>query len=110
MWCCCVYWTIWRLLGSVSRAAALRLSKAQMKVSRALAHFAFFLFASHSVSSSLCVCLFVPLPLSLYLLLSIHLVSCAREILTDPLEELRDSISRQQNSTVVLGNSVALER
>lgn len=59
---------------------------------------------------SLCLCLFVPLPLSLYLPLSIHLVSCAREILTDPLEELRDSISRQQNGTVVLGNSVALER
>lgn len=106
MWCSCVYWTIWQLLGSVSRAAALRLSKAQMKVSGALAHFAFFLFASHSVSSSLCV----SVSLSLYLLLSIHLVSCAREILTDPLEELRDSISRQQNSTVVLGNSVALER
>lgn len=33
-----------------------------------------------------------------------------REILTDPLEELRDSISWQQNSTVVLGNSAALER
>ena len=33
-----------------------------------------------------------------------------RDILTDPLEELRDSISRQQNSTVVLGNLAALER
>lgn len=57
MWCSCVYWSIWRLLGSVSRAAALRLSKAQMKVSRALALFFSSLpTLSHHLSASLSLC------------------------------------------------------
>lgn len=100
--------TIWWLVGSVRGAAAQRLSEAQMKVSRTPARLFFPLFASLSVSS--CLCLFVPLSLCLSPALSIHLFCCSQEILTDPLGELRDSISRQPNSTVVLGNSAALER
>lgn len=56
------------------------------------------------------LCLFVPFSPSPSLSVSIHLVSSAQEILTDPLEELRDSISRRQNSTVVPGNSGSLRK
>lgn len=100
----CVYQAIWLVVGSVIRAAALRRSKPQMEVSRGPAHLSFcpLLFLS--------LRLFVPLSRSFLPTLSIHLFSCTLEILTDPLEELRDSISRQQNGAVVLGNTVPLER
>lgn len=108
----CLYRSIWWLVGSVSGTATLRPSKAQMKVLRAPARLSFFslpLSLSHRLSVSLC--LFVPLSLCLS---PFHYQSIwspeLREILTDPLEELRDSISRQQNSIVVLGNSAALDR
>lgn len=47
----------------------------------------------------------LPPPLSLALSLSLYVVSWAQEILTDPLDELRDSISSQENGTVVPANS-----
>lgn len=98
-----------------------------MKVLRAPTRLSFFFFPLASLVS----CPFVPLSHSVSLFLShsssfslsvSHSVSLSpspyqsiwspvlREILTDPLEELRDSISWQQNSTVVLGNLAALER
>lgn len=59
--------------------------------------------AFYSLLTSPCV----PLYLSLYQSVCSPVL---REILTDPLEELRDSIRKQQNRTVVLRNLEALER
>lgn len=74
---------------------------------------------SAPVCLSLSPCLFLSVSSSprayLFVLLFLYLYQSIwspvlREILTDPLVELRDSISRQQNGTVVLENAAALER
>lgn len=86
--------------GLVIRLITLRLSRADLKLWRAAAHLPI---TPHSFF--LCVFIsFAPLSLSLSLFLLIYVVSWAQEILTDPLDEHRDSISSQENVTVVPAN------
>lgn len=60
--------------------------------------------------ASLVASLFIPLSLCISPSINLSGLLCSGMILTDPLEELRDSISRQQNGAVVQENVVALER
>lgn len=100
----CSRCTIWLPVGRVSGTVAPRLYEVADEAAVGPAA------SPLSLSASLLSPLSVPLSLCISPSINLSALLCSGMILTDPLEGLRDSISRQRNGSVVRENLVAPPR